>query len=108
MILSTEINDVLSDGTITEILFTVPLTISLIVKRSYPNEPFSIIKCDVQGMDEKELSNAIGMIMSKIKEMDINLLVPVASTQRNPPFDYRPRPEKNVRAEFSILCRSCI
>lgn len=81
MIINMEIRDVLPDGTITEISYNIPLTVSLTVKRSYPDEPFTIVKCEVQGKDERELTDAICMIASKMKEMDLELLIPVVNNQ---------------------------
>lgn len=81
MIINMEIRDVLPDGTITEISYNIPLIVSLTVKRSYPDEPFTIVKWEVQGKDERELTDAICMIMGKMKEMDLELLIPVVNNQ---------------------------
>lgn len=77
MTVNIEIKDVLPDGTITEVSFVVPVTISLTIKRSYPDEAFTIVDCEVPGKDEQELSEAVDVIMGKMKEMDIDLFVPI-------------------------------
>lgn len=81
MTVGIEIKDIFPDGTITEVSFGVPLIISLTVKRSYPDEPFVIVNCEVPEKDEKKLSDAVGMIISKMKEMDIDLLIPIVNNQ---------------------------
>ena len=76
-----EIKYIFHDGTITEVFFGVPVIISLTVKRSYSDEPFVIVNCEVPEKVEKKLSDAVGMIISKMKEMDIDLLIPIVNNQ---------------------------
>lgn len=77
------ITDVLSDGTITEVSYAVPPIISLTIRRSCPDEPFTVVGCDVQSRDEMELSEAIGAIQNKIREAEIELLVPIVNDRIN-------------------------
>lgn len=74
-----KIIDVLSDGTITEVSYAVPPIISLTIRHSCPDEPFTVVGCDVQSRDEMELSEAIGAIQEKMKEAEIELLVPIVN-----------------------------
>ena len=81
MIVTTNIIDVLPDGTIIEASFTVPNAVSLTVTRDNLDAPFTITACDVQSRDETVLSKAISAIQKTMHEHEIDLLIPIAKAQ---------------------------
>ena len=79
MTVTTNILDVLPDGTITCASFTVPSIISLTVTRDNLDEVFSITSCDVVSKDEHQLSEAVEEIRNTMMEHDIDNMIPVAN-----------------------------
>ena len=82
MTVTTNIIDVLPDGTITEASFTVPNAVSLTVTRDNLDAPFTITVCDVQSRDETVLSKAVNAIQKTMHELEIDLLIPIADINK--------------------------
>lgn len=79
MTVSTNIQEVLPDGTITKASFTVPSIINLTIARSNLDVPFTITSCDLLSKDEQELSEAVAVIRSTMLEHDIDVMIPIVN-----------------------------
>ena len=79
MTVTTNIQDILPDGTITKASFTVPSIIYLTISRSNLDAPFTITSCDVLSKDEQKLSEAVATIRSTMQEYDIDIIIPIVN-----------------------------
>ena len=79
MTVTTNILDVLPDGTIACASFAVSSIICVKISRLNLHKPFTITSCDVLSEDEHQLSGAVEAIRSTMLEHDIDIMIPVAS-----------------------------
>ena len=79
MTVTTNIMDVLRDGTIICASFEVPSVIFILISRDNIDSPFAITSCDVQSHDESLLSYAVGMIQKTMQEHGIDLMIPIVN-----------------------------
>lgn len=78
---TTNILDVLPDGTITRASFSVPAIINVLLTRSNPDEQFTITSCDVWSRDEEELAKVVSLIQNTMRELDIDIMIPVVNSK---------------------------
>ncbi len=76
---TTNILDVLPDGTITRASFSVKSIISLTVARENMDVPFTITSCDVWSRDEGDVAEAVTVIQDTMRELDIDIMIPVVN-----------------------------
>ena len=76
---TTNILDVLPDGTIKRVSFSIPAIINVLLTRSNHDEQFSITSCDVWSRDEEELAEAVSHIQKAMRGLDIDVMIPIVS-----------------------------
>lgn len=81
MIATTNILDVLPDGVITKLSFTVPSILTVMLCRTDVDEPYTVDSCDIQTSDESLLTEAVEAVRTTMLEHDIDIMVPMANTK---------------------------
>lgn len=79
MTVTTNVQDVLPDGTITKLSFTVAAVCSVMLSRTNVDEAFKIESFDPITDNEQNLSEAIEAIRSIMLEHEIDIIIPVAN-----------------------------
>lgn len=70
------VQDILPDGTITKVEYSVKDILTVVLERYNLDEPYRIIKTDILSRDEKQLSEAVREIWSILTENGINIDIP--------------------------------
>lgn len=76
---TTNILDILPDGAITRLSFTLPAILAVALCRTNVDEPFVIETFDAATDDEKLLTEAVEVVRDLMLEQGIDIVIPVAN-----------------------------